>query len=363
MSVRLLRWPLAAAVGAVLALVLAVLGAGWDRGGARAAAPEERLVRDVAFAIHGGAGTIRREDVTPEVEAQYRAALRVALEAGYQVVQNGGAATDAVKAAIVTMEDSPLFNAGKGAVFTTDAKQELDASIMDGSTLDTGAVTGVEHIKNPILLADAVRRTSRHMLFAGYGAELFARDRGFELVTQDYFHVDSRWQALLRAKAGGSRFNFGDEPARAAARPAPHTAADLGTVGAVALDRDGDLAAGTSTGGLTNKPVGRIGDSPIIGAGTYADNDTVAVSATGTGEFFIRLSVAHDISALIEYAQMRVDRAAQTAIDKVGGLGGDGGVIALDRRGRLAMPFNTAGMYRGYVTRDGRIVVKIFGDE
>jgi isoaspartyl peptidase/L-asparaginase-like protein (Ntn-hydrolase superfamily) len=221
MSVRLLRWPLAAAVGAVLALVLAVLGAGWDRGGARAAAPQERLVRDVAFAIHGGAGTIRREDVTPEVEAQYRAALRVALEAGYQVLQNGGAATDAVKAAIVTMEDSPLFNAGKGAVFTTDAKQELDASIMDGSTLDTGAVTGVEHIKNPILLADAVRRTSRHMLFAGYGAELFARDRGFELVTQDYFHVDSRWQALLRAKAGGSRFNFGDEPARAAARRAP----------------------------------------------------------------------------------------------------------------------------------------------
>jgi beta-aspartyl-peptidase (threonine type) len=280
------------AVGVALALMLAVVGAGFDRGGARAAGPEKDLVRDVVFAIHGGAGTIRREDVTPEVEAEYRAALRVALEAGSRVVQDGGTAIEAVQAAIVTMEDSPLFNAGKGAVFTTDAKQELDASIMDGRTLDTGAVTGVEHIKNPIRLADAVRRTSRHMFFAGYGAELFARDRGFELVTQDYFHTDPRWQALLRAKAEQSEFNFGDEPAQAAA--------NLGTVGAVALDRDGDLAAGTSTGGLTNKPVGRIGDSPIIGAGTYADNDTVAVSATGTGEFFIRLSVAHDISALID---------------------------------------------------------------
>lgn len=363
MYVRLLRWPLVAAIAAVLALALAVLAAGSDRGAARAAAPQSGLVRDVVFAIHGGAGTIRREDLTPEVEAQYRAALRVALEAGNKVIQSGGQATDAVQAAIVTMEDSPLFNAGKGAVFTTDAKQELDASIMDGRTLDTGGVTGVEHIRNPIKLADAVRRTSRHMLFAGYGAELFARDRGFDLVTQDYFHVDSRWQSLLRAKAGQSEFNFGDEPAQAAARQAAESDASLGTVGAVAIDGEGDLAAGTSTGGLTNKPVGRIGDSPIIGAGTYADNDTVAVSATGTGEFFIRLSVAHDISALIDYARMRVDRAAQTAIDKVGDLGGDGGVIALDRRGRLAMPFNTAGMYRGYVTRDGQIVVKIFSDE
>ena len=363
MYVRLLRWPLFAALAAALTLAVTVIGAGSDRGAARAAASQNDLVRDVVFAIHGGAGTISREDLTPEVEAEYRAALRVALQAGNEVVRSGGEATDAVQAAIVTMEDSPLFNAGKGAVFTTDAKQELDASIMDGDTLDTGAVTGVEHIRNPIKLADSVRRTSRHMLFAGYGAELFARDRGFELVTQDYFHVDSRWQSLLRAKAGRSEFNFGDEPAQAAARRAAAREASFGTVGAVAIDGDGDLAAGTSTGGLTNKPVGRIGDSPIIGAGTYADNDTVAVSATGTGEFFIRLSVAHDISALIDYARMRVDRAAQTAIDKVEGLGGDGGVIALDRRGRLAMPFNTTGMYRGYVTGDGDIVVKIFGDE
>jgi beta-aspartyl-peptidase (threonine type) len=301
---------------------------------------------DVVFAIHGGAGGITRETVPPELEQQYRAALRVALEAGYGVIQRGGEATDAVKAAIVTMEDSPLFNAGKGAVFTTDAKHELDASVMDGKTLDTGAVTGVEHNKNPIELADTVRTASRHMLFAGDGAELFAINRGFDLVTQDYFFTERRWQSLMAAKAGKSEFNFG-----------------LGTVGAVALDQQSDLAAGTSTGGLTNKPVGRIGDSPIIGAGTYANNDTVAVSATGTGEFFIRQVVAHDISALIDYARMSVGKAAQTAIDKVGELGGDGGVIALDNSGKLATPFNTTGMFRGWVTEDGRIVVKIFSDE
>jgi L-asparaginase / beta-aspartyl-peptidase len=363
MSVRLSRWPVAVVIAVILTLALAVLAGGSDRGGAHAAAPESAPVHDVVFAIHGGAGTIRREDLTPELEAQYRAALRAALEAGSQVIRGGGEATDAVQAAIVTMEDSPLFNAGKGAVFTTDAGQELDASIMDGRTLDTGAVTGVEHIKNPIELANSVRRTSRHMLFAGYGAELFARDRGFNLVTQDYFHVDSRFQALLDAKRAQPGFNFGDEPAHASARRTIPAPAETGTVGAVAIDGEGDLAAGTSTGGLTNKPVGRIGDSPIIGAGTYADNDTVAVSSTGTGEFFMRLVVAHDISALIDYAHLRVDRAAQTAIDKVGELGGDGGVIALDRRGRLAMPFNTAGMYRGYVTKDGQIVVTILADE
>jgi len=301
---------------------------------------------NVVFAIHGGAGGITPETVPPELEQQYRAALRQALEAGYGVIQSGGAATDAVKAAIVTMEDSPLFNAGKGAVFTTDAKHELDASVMDGDTLDTGAVTGVEHIKNPIELADRVRTESRHMLFAGGGAELFAIDRGFELVTQDYFFTDRRWQSLVEAKGGNSEFNFG-----------------LGTVGAVAIDQGRDLAAGTSTGGLTNKPAGRVGDSPIIGAGTYANNDTVAVSATGTGEFFIRQVVAHDISAMLDYTRMRVGEAAQAAIDKVAELGGDGGVIALDKSGKLATPFNTTGMFRGWVTRDGRIVVKIFGDE
>jgi beta-aspartyl-peptidase (threonine type) len=306
------------------------------------------VVRDVVFAIHGGAGNITRENTPPELEAQYRAALGEALRRGNEVIEAGGEAPDAVQAAIVFLEDSPLFNAGKGAVFTTDAAHELDASIMDGETLDTGAVTGVQHIKNPILLAREVMDASRHMLFAGQGAELFAVERGFELVTQEYFFTDRRWQSLLAAKGGNPRFNFGIE---------------TGTVGAVALDDQGDLAAGTSTGGLTNKPVGRIGDSPIIGAGTYADNATMAASATGTGEFFIREAVTHDISAAMEYARLRVDKAAENAIQQVEDLGGDGGVIALDRRGNLATPFNTTGMFRGYVTEDGQVVVKLFGDE
>jgi beta-aspartyl-peptidase (threonine type) len=335
----------------LLCLLAAAGVAGFAVGGsgerqAEARAQGSDAARDVVFAIHGGSGSITRETTPPELEQEYRAALREALEAGYEVVRGGGEAPEAVKAAIVTMEDSALFNAGKGAVFTTDAKHELDASIMDGETLDTGAVTGVEHIKNPIELADTVRTASRHVFFAGQGAELFAMNQGFELVTQDYFFTDRRWQSLMDAKAGRSEFNFG-----------------LGTVGAVALDEQRDLAAGTSTGGLTNKPVGRIGDSPVIGAGTYANNDTVAVSATGTGEFFIRQVVAHDISTLIDYAGMSVPRAAQGAIDKVAELGGDGGVIALGRRGRLSTPFNTTGMFRGWVTSDGQFVVKIFGDE
>ena len=328
---------------AVVAAVALMARGAAPSGEARAAGSQDR-VRDVVFAIHGGAGTIRRSDLTPEQERAYREALTTALEAGRNVLRGGGDATDAVKAAIVTMEDSELFNAGKGAVFTTDAGQELDAAIMDGGSLDTGAVTGVEHIKNPILLADTVRTGSRHVMFAGRGAELFAQAKGFDLVTQEYFHTDRRFQALLDAKDGKPEFEFG-------------------TVGAVALDRQGDLAAGTSTGGLTNKPVGRIGDSPIIGAGTYANNDTAAVSATGTGEFFIRQVVAHEISAVMEYAGLRVDRAARRGIEKVEDLGGDGGVIALDGGGTLATPFNTEGMYRGYVTRDGKVVTKIYGDE
>jgi L-asparaginase / beta-aspartyl-peptidase len=344
MSVSVRRAMIALVLAAALTAAALIAGRGGAAGGeAEAAAPQER-VRDVVFAIHGGAGTIPRGSLTPEQEAAYRAALTTALEAGQDVLTGGGEATDAVKAAIVTMEDSELFNAGKGAVFTTDAGHELDASIMDGRTLDTGAVTGVEHIKNPILLADKVRTTSRHVMFAGYGAELFAQDRGFDLVTQDYFHTDRRFQSLLNAKNGESVFEFG-------------------TVGAVAVDGGGNLAAGTSTGGLTNKPVGRIGDSPIIGAGTYANNATAAVSATGTGEFFIRQAVAHEISAAMEYGGMRVDRAAQRGIDKVARLGGDGGVIALDARGNLATPMNTDGMYRGYVTEDGDVVTKIYADE
>jgi beta-aspartyl-peptidase (threonine type) len=355
LGVRLRRGALAVAAAVIAALVVAALAVVSNPVGARSGSPtgarsqaqDSGVVRDVVFAIHGGAGTIRRQDFTPELEAQYRAALTEALRHGYQVLQNGGDSTDAAEAAIMFMEDSPLFNAGKGAVFTTDAAHELDASIMDGDTLDAGAVTGVQHIKNPIKLAHDLMDNSRHVMLAGYGAELYAQHRGFELVTQDYFFTQRRWDSLLNAKGGKSEFNFGE----------------VGTVGAVAIDDEGDLAAATSTGGLTNKPVGRIGDSPIIGAGTYANNRTVAVSATGTGEFFIRQVVAHDISTLMDYKRLPVDAAAKAGIDKVAQLGGDGGVIALDRRSNLAMPFNTEGMYRGYVTEDGEIVVKIFGDE
>lgn len=341
---------------AMVAIVLAALGLlmfvpGADGRPARAEPKEGNgeVVEDVVFAIHGGAGTLRREDFTPELEAQYREALTEAVRRGYEVINNGGDSVEAAEAAITFMEDSPLFNAGKGAVFTTDAANELDASIMDGSSLDAGAVTGVTHIKNPISLARELMENSRHVMLAGYGAELYAQHRGFDLVTQDYFFTQRRWDSLLQAKGGSTDFNFGETE----------------TVGAIGLDQDGDLAAGTSTGGLTNKPVGRIGDSPIIGAGTYANNDTVAVSATGTGELFIQQVAAYRVSAAMEYAHMKVDKAAQEAIDKVAEIGGpdSGGLIALDSKGTLAMPFNTAGMYRGYATEDGEIVVKIFGDE
>jgi L-asparaginase / beta-aspartyl-peptidase len=304
---------------------------------------------DVVFAIHGGAGTILREDLPPELEERYRSALTRAVRAGYRAIQQGRDSADAVEAAINTMEDSPLFNAGKGAVFTTDAENELDASIMDGETLDAGAVTGVTHIRNPISLAHDLMVNSRHVLLAGEGAELYAQHRDFDLVTQDYFFTMRRWQSLLDAKDGESDFEWGE----------------TNTVGAVGIDQDGNLAAGTSTGGLTNKPVGRIGDSPIIGAGTYANNQTMAASATGTGELFIRQAVTHDISAQMEYLGRPVAKAAGRSIDKTEEIGGEdtGGVIALDHRQNLAFVFNTAGMYRGYATADGQIVVKIFADE
>ena len=333
------------------ALLIAALGPSPQplRASAQGDSNNRELVRDVVFAIHGGAGTIRREDLPPELEERYRNALTRALRRGYRLLQRGGDSTAAVEEAITTLEDSPLFNAGRGAVFTTDAANELDASIMDGETLDTGAVTGVTHIRNPISLAHEIMDHSRHVLFAGQGAELFAAHRGFELTTQDYFFTQRRWRSLLSAKGGESEFNFGE----------------TNTVGAIGMDDENDLAAGTSTGGLTNKPVGRIGDSPIIGAGTYANNDTVAASATGTGELFIRQVVTHDISALMDYRNLRVDRAASIAIDKTAEIGGpsSGGVIALDNRNRLAFVFNTDGMFRGYVTSDGEIVVKIFADE
>jgi len=321
--------------------------------------------------IHGGAGVIVRKNLSPELEAQYRAALQNSLDAGYAVLERGGSALDAVAAAIRPMEDSPLFNAGKGAVLNADGICELDASIMDGRTLAAGAVAGVQHIKNPILLARAVMEKSPHVMFIGEGAERFAREVGFEMTPNEYFQTDRRREELKRAQEKEKQEH--DRRIAAGQPPEPVFAAaaeddsltrerKFGTVGCVALDRHGNLAAGTSTGGITNKRFGRVGDSPIIGAGTYADNATCAVSATGHGEFFIREAVAHDISAQMAYRGATVAQAAAATIAKVGKLGGDGGVICLDHAGHVAMPFNTPGMYRGFRLSTGANEVAIFGN-
>lgn len=311
----------------------------------------------VAIVIHGGAGTITRNNLTPELEAEYRAKLEEALSAGHLILRNGGSSLDAVVAAITVMEDSPLFNAGKGAVFTSEGTNELDASIMDGATLQAGAVAGVKRVKNPILLARAVMEKSQHVMMAGAGAEKFAEEQGLELVDPSYFFTQRRWDQLQRAKEreAGAQLT-------AQAELGPDDL-KFGTVGAVALDRNGNLAAATSTGGLTNKRFGRVGDSPIIGAGTYADNRSCAVSATGTGEYFIRAAVAHDICARMRYGGLTLQEAAEQVIMKeLVDLGGDGGVIALDRNGNIAMPFNTEGMYRGSIDKSGKMVIEIYRD-
>ncbi len=320
--------------------------------------------------IHGGAGAIRRNEMAPELEARYRATLSEAVNAGYAVLDRGGEALDAVTAAINILEDSPLFNSGKGAVLNADGVCELDASIMNGRTLEAGAVAGLQHIKNPINLARDVMQKSAHVMMGGKGAEKFAESLGYEMTPEEYFIIPFRRKQLARAK------ELETEPAIPAASlpPGRVTFATVddnylinqfkwGTVGCVALDRNGNLAAGTSTGGMTNKKFGRVGDSPIIGAGTYASNATCAVSATGWGEFFIRASVAHDISAQMEYQGKSVRTAAAATIAKVGKLGGDGGVISIDARGNIAMEFNSPGMYRACKLAGQPEVVAIYGDE
>jgi beta-aspartyl-peptidase (threonine type) len=316
----------------------------------------------IAIVIHGGAGTISRKDMTPEMDKQYRAALKQALEAGYAVLKQGGKSLDAVQAAIRVMEDNPLFNAGKGAVFDHQGKNELDAAIMDGTTLKAGAVAGVEHIKNPIDLARLVMDKTPHVLLIGDGAEEFAKSQGMPLVPQSYFFTQHRWDELQKAlkeeKAGSGGSGKDDYPGT--------SGHGYGTVGAVALDRDGVLAAGTSTGGLTNKYFGRVGDSPIIGAGTYANTKTCGVSGTGTGEFFIRLGLAKTISDLMLYKGLNVQQAAdQLVLKDLVALGGEdtGGAIAMDHDGNIRMPFNTEGMYRGYIDTQTKEVVAIYKDE
>ncbi|WP_411273160.1 isoaspartyl peptidase/L-asparaginase family protein [Daejeonella sp.] len=311
--------------------------------------------------IHGGAGTILKSTMTPEKEAAYTAALTKALETGYAAIKEGKSSLDAVEATIHILEDSPLFNAGKGAVFTNEGKNEMDAAIMDGSNLKAGSVAGVTIIRNPISAARAVMEKSEHVMMAGAGAEKFAKQAGLTIVDPAYFFTQDRWDGLQRAIKDDSTKSVLDHGNKKSYKSESQNVDNkFGTVGCVALDSKGNLAAGTSTGGMTNKKFGRIGDAPIIGSGTYANNATAAISCTGWGEFYIRSVVAHDISALMEYKGLSVAEASQIALDKMAKLGGNGGLIALDKNGKMAMPFNTAGMYRGTITADGKIEVLIY---
>lgn len=314
------------------------------------------------IAVHGGAGTISRDAMTPEREREYHAALRAALEAGHAVLKAGGTSLDAVTEAVRLLEDEPLFNAGRGAVFTAEGKNELDAAIMDGATLDAGAVAAVTRVRNPVLLARAVMAHSPHVLLIGEGAEAFAGEQGIAFTDPEWFYTDERWQQLQRAK----RAERADEAAweRPSGRDMVGTAAAaMGTVGAVALDRHGNLAAATSTGGMTNKRWGRVGDVPVIGAGTYAENATAAISATGHGEYFIRSVVAHEIAARMRLAGRPLAQAAdEVVMQLLVERGGSGGVIAVDRAGNLALPFNSSGMYRGWMKADGEVHTAIFKD-
>lgn len=305
--------------------------------------------------IHGGAGTITRESMTPEKEKEYTEKLQEALNTGYAILEKGGTSLDAVTATIHILEESPLFNAGRGAVFTSDGTNELDASIMDGATGEAGAVAGVTTVKSPIKAARAVMEKSPHVMMAREGAETFAKEQGLEMVDPSYFRDEKRFEQLKKIKE--------KEAEKETAYLEKYPDHKFGTVGCVALDSHGNIAAGTSTGGMSNKKWGRIGDSPVIGAGTYADNNTCGVSSTGHGEYFIRYVVAYDIAALMKYKGLSLEEAANHVVmDKLVEKGGSGGVIALDRQGNIAMPFNTPGMYRGYIREKDKPTVSIYKD-
>ncbi len=315
----------------------------------------------IAIVIHGGSGTINRGDMTPDQEKAYRAKLTEALKAGYTVLEKEGRALDAVQAAIEVMEDSPLFNAGRGAVFTRGGRNQLDASIMDGATLDAGAVGAVEHVAHPIRLAYTIMTESPHVMLVGRGAEDFAWAHGFEFTPANWFYTERRWQSHIKGLKTLKATSAGTPERIAGKRGWAY-----GTVGAVALDCEGHIAAGTSTGGLTNMLDGRVGDSPTIGAGTYADDATCGASGTGVGEFYMRLDLTKSISDLMAMKGFSLKQAADTMVmDRLVELGGEntGGVIALDAKGDIATPFNTSGMYRGWISTDGKLVVKIYKDE
>ncbi|WP_223551751.1 isoaspartyl peptidase/L-asparaginase family protein [Aestuariivivens sp. NBU2969] len=321
--------------------------------------PKEK--KEFAIVIHGGAGTIFKKNITSEMEEEYHKKLEEAISIGYNILKDGGTSLDAVEKTITVLEDSPLFNAGKGAVFTHEGINEHDASIMNGKTLNAGASAGTTTVKNPISLARAIMENSPHVMLSGNGAEVFAKEHGLTIVDPSYFYTEKRFKSLQRildkekAELGhDTKVSLYDEAIKDS---------KYGTVGCVALDKHGNLAAGTSTGGMTNKRWGRIGDSPIIGAGTYANNNTCAVSSTGWGEFFIRGMVAYDVSALMEYKGLSLAEASKDVIqNKLTRLGGTGGIIALDKNGNISMEFNTVGMYRASMNDKGELYIGIYGD-
>jgi len=306
-----------------------------------------KIENPIAIVIHGGAGYMAQSNMDEERQNVYKAKLDEAISKGHDILKNGGTAIEAVQRTINILEDSPLFNSGKGAVFNHEGYNELDASIMDGKTLNAGAVAGVTNVKNPINLAYEVMANSKHVMLSGAGAQVFAKERGITLVDSAYFAVPNRLEALKRAQNKTALLNWEDEK--------------FGTVGCVALDKNGNIAAGTSTGGMTNKRWNRIGDSPIIGAGTYANNASCGVSSTGHGEYFIRLAVAHDISAQMLYNNVSLQEAAEDVVmNKLKKLGGDGGIIALDKEANISMVFNTSGMFRASIDKTGKKEVLIF---
>jgi L-asparaginase / beta-aspartyl-peptidase len=312
-----------------------------------------------SIVIHGGAGYIKKENLTPEKEQEYHEKLEEAITVGYNILKNGGSSLDAVEKTINVLEDSPLFNAGRGAVFTHEGKNEHDASIMDGKTLNAGASAGTKTVKNPINLARAVMEKSPHVMLSGSGAEEFAKEQGLEIVNPSYFSTEDKMKSLERSKkAENNKVSvFYDSNIKDS---------KFGTVGCVALDKNGNLAAGTSTGGMTNKRWGRIGDAPIIGAGTYANNVTCGVSCTGWGEYFIRGMVAYDISALMEYKGLTLKEAAkeviQNKLPKIGEGVGEGGIIAIDKIGNVAIEFNTPGMFRASMNDKGDLYIGLYGN-
>lgn len=324
----------------------------------RSAKEDNKQVNEFAIIIHGGAGTILKKNMTSEKEQAYKQKLEEAIRVGYSILKEGGTSQEAVIKTIQVMEESPLFNAGKGAVFTHDGTNELDASFMDGKTLNAGAVAGVKDVKSPIELAAKVMTDSEHVMLSGFGASVFAKEKGLEIVDPSYFYTERRFQSLQRVL---DRERKKETKTESAFYDSDIKNSKFGTVGCVALDRAGNIAAGTSTGGMTNKRWGRIGDAPIIGSGTYANNKTCGVSSTGWGEYFIRSQVAYDISAQMEYQGKSLKQATTDVIqNKLTNLGGTGGVVALDHLGNMSFEFNTSGMYRASMDEEGNLTVKIY---